>query len=82
MRFVYRQRPKENHEDAQLAAEAVLTAHFLKKFLATSINGTLGAASLVPGIKAPSFDRDAMIFTLLTPDDYVAPSDWVEITGG
>lgn len=32
VRFVYRQRPKENHEDAQLAAEAVLIAHFLKKF--------------------------------------------------
>lgn len=49
---------------------------------ATADNGTLEAASLVPGIKAPSFDRDAMLFTLLTPDDYVAPSDWVEITGG
>jgi hypothetical protein len=49
---------------------------------ATADSGALEAASLVAGIKAPGFDRDTMIFTITTPDDYVAPSDWVEITGG
>lgn len=49
---------------------------------ATLEYGTLEAVSLVAGIKAPGFDRDTMIFTITTPDDYVAPSDWVEITGG